>query len=39
MQEGFPMGLAIIVATAIFSVLHASSIIVFGVLLASALGG
>ena len=39
MQEGFPISLAIIVATAIFSVLHAASVIVFGVLLASALGG
>ena len=39
MQEGFPISLAIIVATAIFSVLHATSVIVFGVLLAAALGG
>ncbi len=39
MQEGLPIGLVVIVATTIFSVLHALSIIVFGLVLASALGG
>lgn len=35
----FPIGLAILIGAAIFGALHATGLIVLGVLLASALGG